>query len=82
MSRRSPVSFVGPVTTIAGQGSHFEIMSAQGGVLRLEYTSPEEAKEARDDLAGPSTTHKVSHHPLFDAMKQLIQVDMSKEDAA
>lgn len=72
MNRRVPTSFLGPVITVVGSGAYFEVLSAEGGVLKLEYTSPKEAKQARHDLGLPSTAYLVPNKPLFEAMKQLV----------
>ena len=72
MNRRVPVSFLGPVITVAGAGAYFEVLSAQGGVLKLEYPNTREAKKARHDLGPPSPAYLVPNKPLFEAMKQLI----------
>ena len=73
MSRRVPVSFLGPVITVARVGAYFEILSATGGVIKLEYSNPHAAKQARNDLGSPSTAYMVPNKPLFEALKQLVE---------
>ncbi len=72
MNRRVPASFLGPVITVAGSGAYFEVLSAEGGVLKLEYPGAKEAKQARHDLGLPNTAYLVPNKPLFEAMKQLV----------
>ena len=71
MNRRIPVTFIGPVLRDGG-GRFFEIMSAHGGVIRLDYPSVEVAKSARNDLAKSATAYKVPTQTLFAAIQQLV----------
>lgn len=71
MGTRIPVTFIGPVSR-DGASMFFEIMSAHGGVIRLDYTSAGLAKAARNDLAKSATAYKVPTRTLYAAIQQLV----------
>lgn len=70
MSRRIAATFIGPVTREGG-GAFFEVLSVHGGVIRLDYVSPQAAKDARAALAKADTAYKVPNQILFSAIQEL-----------
>lgn len=71
MNRRVPVSFIGPTRKDAS-GVFFEIMSANGGTIRLDYPGFRQANKARKDLSKAETAHRVPNQTLFAALQQLV----------
>lgn len=70
MKRRNQVTLIGPIQEDK-VGAYFEVMSANGGAVRLDYGNRRMASVARTALSKTAHAHRVPTPPLFEAVKQL-----------